>query len=251
MAQLAPIEGKTNLAKGLVATIDFTGKIDGKVFKGGTAKDYVFEYGKGQLLPEFESNIDGMAKDETRDIEMTFPKDYFEKDLAGKKASYKITLKNIHTKTLPAIDDDLAKDIGKENLEQVKTELKASLIKRKEGEFRQEYAKSIRKTLLKEHKFDAPQTLVDEEVKRTKQDKDEVIDRFKIELILDAIAQKEKIQATQQDVEFRLMTLSQIYRQPVDEIRNLYKKNNMMSSLATQIVLDKTMELIIDNANMT
>ncbi|MBU0505470.1 MAG: trigger factor [bacterium] len=251
MAQLAPIEGDEALTKGHVATIDFLGKVDGKAFKGGTAKDYVFEYGVGQFLPDFEKNISGMKKGEKKTIEVTFPKDYFEKDLAAKKATFDVELKNLHTKTLPPIDDELAKDIGKENMEQVKEELKKSLEQKKENEFRNDYAEAVKKNLLKEHKFDVPDSLVEEEVKRSKQEKKDVVDRFKVELILDAIAKAESIQATQQDLEFRLLTLSQVYRQPVDQIKKLYQENNMMSSLAMQVIFDKTINFIIDQANFT
>ncbi|HLD46067.1 MAG TPA: trigger factor [bacterium] len=251
LAQLAPTEDGTVLTKGLVATIDFTGKIDGKVFKGGQAKDYVFEYGLGQLLSDFEKNIDGMKKNETKTFVMDFPKDYFEKDLAGKKADYEVTLKNLHIKNLPPLDDELAKDVGKENLEQVKTELKDSLIKRKERDFRREYAEEIKKHLQKEYQFDVPESLVAEETERTKQDKKEIQERFRLDLVLDTIAHAENIQATQQDIEFRMITLAHVYKQPVEEIRKLYKQNNMMSSLAIQIVFDKTLERLIDLAQFS
>jgi len=250
LAQLAPTKDDAAIKNGLVATIDFDGTMDGKPFKGGSAKDYTFEFGAGQLLKEFEDNIVGMKKNESRDIEITFPKDYFEKDLASKKAQYKINLKNIHTKTLPALDDELAKDIGKESLDQVKSELKESLIKRKEHGFHREYVDSVKETLLKSYKFDVPQTLVDAEVERSKRDKKEIADQLKLELILEDIAIKENIRATPQDMNQRLAALAQMYRQPVQEIQKLYTKNKMMGVLATQIVLDKTLDFIVDNAEM-
>ena len=149
------------------------------------------------------------------------------------------------------MDDELAKDLGKESLAEVKTELEKSLIHRKEREFRNNYAETVKTILLKDYNFEIPQTIVDEEVKRTNTKAEEVAAQIRLELILDAIAAKENIQATQNDVENRLTSLSQIYRQPVAEIRKLYAKNNMMSALATQIVLDKTLDFIIDNAKLS
>ena len=250
LAQLAPAEDDAALKNGLVATIDFNGTLDGKEFKGGSAKDYVFEFGTGQLLKEFEDNIQGMRKNDSKDIEITFPKDYFEKSLASKQAKYHITLKNLHIKNLPALDDELAKDIGKDNLEQVKTELKDSLLKRKERGFHRDYVEEVKEQLLKSYKFDVPQSIIKAEIERSKRKEDEVVNQLKLELILEEIAVKEQIRATPQDMEQRFAMLAQMYRQPAKEIQQLYAKNNMMGILASQIVLDKTLDFIVNNANM-
>lgn len=247
LAQLAPAADDETLRNGLVATIDFDGTLEGKKFEGGSAKDYVFEFGKGQLLQEFEAKIEGMKKGEQRDIEITFPKDYFEKSLADKNAQYKITLKNIHLKTLPQLDDELAKDIGKANLAEVREEIKKGLLRRKEQELRGEYAEEVQKQLLKEHKFELPENLVASEVERRKLEKEKVEEQIKLQLILEEISKKENITPTQQDVETRFRMLSQMYRQPVQEIQKLYMQNNLMSSLVAQIAMDKTLDFIIDS----
>lgn len=250
LAQLAPAPKDAVLKEGLVATIDFEGTKDGQAFKGGSAKDYVFEFGVGQLLKDFEAQIAGMKKGETRNINITFPKDYFEKALAGKNVAYHVTLKNLHVKSLPALDDEMAKDIGKENLKQVKDELHESLIKRKERAFRRDYIEEIKKQLVKSHKFDVPESIVERETKKGQRDKEKIVDQLKLELILEEIAAKENIQVTEQDMNQRLATLSQIYRQPVHEIQKLYEKNKKMGLLATQIVLDKTLDFLVDQAKM-
>ncbi|OVE81500.1 hypothetical protein BVY03_03570, partial [bacterium K02(2017)] len=209
-----------------------------------------FEYGAGQLLKDFEDNIKGMKKLETKNIELTFPEDYFEKQLANKHAKYKITLKNLHTKKLPKLDDEMAKDIGKETLDEVKEELKKSLLSQKEQEHRRDYSEVIKDILLKTYDFEIPQGLVDAEIERSKKDKEEVLKQLRLEFILHSIAQREKMQATPQDIEQRLNMLAQLYRQPAEEIRKLYAKNNMQGMLASQIVLDKTMDLLVDHAKM-
>ncbi len=251
LAQLAPVEDGTKLAKGLVATIDFDGTIDGKPFDGGTTKDYVFEFGQGQLLKDFEAPLEGLKIGETVNFDMAFPADYFEKKLAGLKSSYNVTLKNMHKKALPALDDEMAKDIGKESLEQVKTELKDALTKRKEGHFRHEYAGFVKKHLTKMHNFDVPQSLVDEETKDGKREKQDIIDQIKLELILDKIAEVENIRVNQHDVDSHLTMLSQMYRQPVAEVKKLYSDQRMMTRLIAQIVMDKTLDFVVQNAKMS
>ncbi|MCP5464280.1 MAG: trigger factor [Deltaproteobacteria bacterium] len=251
LAQLAPVEEGAKVKKGLVATIDFEGKLDGVAFEGGSAKDYVFEYGNGQLLKDFEDAMKGLAIGDSKEFKMTFPKDYFEKSLAGKEADYKITVKNLHVKNLPELDDEMAKDIGKESLNEVKEELKKSLVRRKEDEFRRDYAEEIKAALLKAHsKIEVPESIVKQEVERSKKEEAEVIKDLQIELILEAISQKENISVTQEEVNQRIAVLAQMYRQPAEEIRKVYQKNNMLGSLAAQIVLDKTLDFVIDNAKM-
>lgn len=251
LAQLAPAPDDETLKLGLVATIDFDGKIDGKTFKGGSAKDYVFEFGTGILLKDFEEKINGLKKGETRDIDITFPADYFEKDLAGQNATYKISLKNLYLKSLPNIDDELAKDIGKENLEQVKNEIKDAVLKRKERGFRRDYAKAVRQKLIADYKFEIPQSLVDHEVEHQKRERQEVEDQIRFEIILEAIATTETVRVNQDDVERRMTALSQIYRQPISEVRKLYLSQDRLSQLISQITIDKTVDFIIDNAKMT
>lgn len=250
LAQLAPVEPDTKLTKGLVATIDFDGTIDGKPFDGGTTKDYVFEFGQGQLLKEFEAPLEGLKIGETAKFDMAFPADYFEKKLAGLNSSYNVTLKNLHKKALPALDDEMAKDIGKESLEQVKTELKDALVKRKEGHFRHEYAGFAKKHLTKIHMFDVPQSLVDEETKDGKREKQDIIDQIKLELILDKIAEVENIRVTPRDVDSHLTMLSQMYRQPLAEVKKLYSDQRMMTRLVAQIVMDKTLDFVVQNAKL-
>ncbi|MBF0104803.1 MAG: trigger factor [Deltaproteobacteria bacterium] len=248
LAQLAPAKEDAVLTKGLVATIDFDGKMDGKKFEAGTAKDYVFEYGVGQLLKEFEDKIEGMKKEESRVIDITFPDDYFEKQLAGKQASYDIKIKNLHVKTLPELDDEMAKDIGKANLGEVKEELKKSITLRKEREIRRDHGEEIKQKLLADHEFEVPQSFIDSEVERTKKDKAEVLKMLRLEFILQEIAERENLTVTPQEMEQRMMLLSHMYRQPLDQIRKLYAENNMKGMLATQIVFEKTIDLLVDQA---
>ncbi|MBX7149973.1 trigger factor, partial [bacterium] len=107
-ASLKPADDKKTIEKGLTATIDFLGKVNGVPFQGGEAKGFMLEYGAGRFLKEFEDKMEGMNVGEARQIEITFPENYNEKTLAGKKATFDITLHALHAKDLPALDDELA-----------------------------------------------------------------------------------------------------------------------------------------------
>lgn len=251
LAQLSPTEKDTVITNGLVATIDFDGTMDGKAFAGSSAKDYMFEYGNKTLLKEFEENLKGMKAGGSKEFSMTFPKDYFEKTLAGKKADYKVTLTALHNKNLPKLDDELAKDIGKENLDQVKKEVRDAIVSRKERQVQRDYGEKIKEHIKKNYKFDVPESIVEAEVERNKQDKQEVIDQIRMELVLEAVARKENLMATRQDLQDRMHLLAQIYRRPLEEIQKIYAQENMIQMLASQIAFDKAIDYMIKNAKIS
>jgi len=251
-AELKPANKESVLQDGLVATIDFFGTIDGKPFEGSEAKSYLFEYGKGHFLKDFEAHIKGAKEGEEKTFDLTFPSDYFAEALKGKIAAFKVKVVALHEKLLPKLDDELAKDLGKESLEAIKTEVTTFLTKRKEREIRQEYAKDVMDLLGKEYKFDVPEGLIDAEVKAGKKDKNEVEKNLRLQFVLQEISVKEKdnIKIDPKDVEERFHSLSHMYRQPVDVIKKYYTENKMLPQLVSQILLEKTLDFVIDNATL-
>jgi trigger factor len=93
-------------------TVDFQGTIDGQPFQGGEAKDFAFALGEGRMLPAFETAARGMSAGETKTFELDFPADYHGKEVAGKKASFTMTLKKIDEPRLPELDAEFAKSLG-------------------------------------------------------------------------------------------------------------------------------------------
>ncbi len=110
MAQLKPVEEGRPAAQGDFLTIDFKGFIDGVPFENGSAEDFHLELGAGRFIPGFEEQIIGQKIGEEKTITVTFPEDYNSKDLAGKDATFAVTVKEIKVKELPPLDDDFAKD---------------------------------------------------------------------------------------------------------------------------------------------
>lgn len=264
LAQLTPAPEDAVALDGLVVTLDFTGSVDGKPFPGGKASDHVVEMGKGQFLKEFEDKMRGMKKGEARAIDVTFPSDYFEKSLAGKTAKFDITLKNLHEKTLPDLDDEMAKDIGKESIALVKDEIRAMISKRKEKMLRRDYAEEVKKYLTKNYDFEVPHSLVhhdhdhdhDHDPKGHDPDhhhpsEQEQSDELRLHYVLEAIAAKEGLQVESSEIERRFATLSQVYRRPIAEIRQFYSDRQALRQLSAQILADKALDFIIDKAKMT
>jgi trigger factor len=251
MTQLVPAEDGGSLVEGFVGGIDFVGKVDGVAFEGGTAKDFQLDPARKQMLPDFDKGVLGMKLNETRVIDVAFPADYFTKELAGKTASFSVTLQKLYKKSVPTIDDDFAKDLEKENLEQLKNEVRDMLLKHKDDDSRRDYAEQAKKALLKAHTFEVPQSIVEKEVAQGKREKAEVEDHLRVEFILEAVARAEKLQVLPVELERRIAAMAQMYRQPVAEIRKFYAQNNLIPHLVSQVLVDKALDYIIDNAIMS
>lgn len=249
VAPLKPAENAKELKTGLIAVIDFTGTIDGKKFEGGTAKDYNLAFGKGTFLKGFEEQMQGMKVGDERVLKITFPQDYFKKDIAGKEAQFQVSLKSLNEKDLPPIDDELAKDVGKKDLQELKAEIAKMIATSKKNHARGHSIDEIRKIILKEYaKLEVPQTLVEEEAKKSKRKTEEVAEQFRFEFVLEAIAKEEKLQASPEDVDARLKFYAQIYRKPLDEIKKLFLNQQMLPHLVTGILIDKALDIIIESA---
>ncbi len=158
-----PIDEVRGAAQGEVLTVDFVGRIDDVPFDGGTASDVNVELGGQGFIPGFAEQLDGLAPGEHRTIEVTFPADYQATELAGKVAKFDVTAKALKRPVEPAIDDELAKQIGFEGLEQVREALA--------GQVRQEYDQLSRMRIKRElldqlagqTGFDAPEGMVEAE----------------------------------------------------------------------------------------
>lgn len=281
-AELKPAEEGQSLEKGGVGTVDFEGSIDGKVFEGGTAKGYVFEVGKGNLLKEFEEKVTGMKAGETRSIDISYPADYPDARFKGKAATFKVTLQALHQKVLPKLDDEFAKDMGKESFAAVKKEIEDMLVKREEQKFKAEYAKEILEYLAKKNQFDVPEGLVQHEMghgaqghnhdhdhdhhdhdhdhahdhakaddpQQPKKDRKEVEKSLRTQFVLEQIAKKESIQVSPQEVDAHLQYLARLYQQPVSEIRKHFSDRARLGNLILQLVMEKTLDFLIDKAKL-
>jgi len=144
------------------AVVDFEGKIDGKVFQGGSSKDYMLDMAQPQTITGFSEGILGAARGETRDVKVTFPANYGRKEYAGKEAVFKITVKEIKEKKLPSLDDEFAKDLGLTSLEELKTKVKENLQARLTSRADKEVEDKLYTALLDEHTFMVPKSLVEE-----------------------------------------------------------------------------------------
>ena len=276
-AELSVKEGG-KVAKGDTAVIDFEGFIDGVAFEGGSGENYPLEIGSGSFVPGFEDQLIGMGVDKEQEITIKFPDDYGAVDLAGKEATFKVTVHEIKEKHLPEIDDELAKDVnidGVETLDKLKDHIKANIKARKENENEQKFMNDIYQTLIKNSKIENSEALIKQEqqmiLKEIEQNlqsqglnfdiykqftgkdipdilediKPQAEERFKINAIIKAIIKEEKLVASDEELEAELQSIADYYKKELDEVKNIFKGN--MSRVENDILTRKAIDLVKDN----
>ncbi len=154
-------------ATGDRVTVDFVGRIEGEEFAGGKSEDFAVILGAGMTIPEFESNLEGASTDDQRSFDATFPKDYNHSDLAGKTATFEVTVKDVAESTLPDLDDDFVKSFGVEDgrVESLKKQLKENMERELDQGIRGKVKDQVMECLLTHNEVAVPSALVDQEIR--------------------------------------------------------------------------------------
>ncbi|MEM7196366.1 MAG: trigger factor [Pseudomonadota bacterium] len=155
-------------AEGDRVTIDFEGTIDGEPFNGGSAQDFPFVLGEGQMLEEFDSGLRGVRAGETAKVEFTFPEDYHGEDVAGKDVSFDVTVKKVEVASLPEIDDAFAERLGisEGGLAKMQEEIETSLNRELNQRLRATQRDRVMKALQDANDIPTPRAMVEEEIDR-------------------------------------------------------------------------------------
>ena len=264
------------LENGDIATIDFEGFVDGVAFDGGKAEGHELEIGSGSFIPGFEDQLVGMKIDEEREIKVTFPKEYFSKDLAGKEAMFKVKLHEIKRKELPELDDEFAKDVSEfDTLAELKASIKEKIEKNNEQRQKYETEDLAIKAVCEDVKVDIPSGMVEFEVENMMKDfeqrlsyqglnldqylkmigkteeemkkeyEPQAIEAIKSRLVLEAIIKAEKIEASEEEVKEKLEEMAKNYGKKVEE---LSENENLKNYLEEGIKSEKALEFIVENA---
>ena len=239
---------------GNIAVIDFEGFTDGKAFEGGKGEDYSLEIGSKTFIPGFEEGVVGMKIGETKDIEVTFPKDYVA-DLAGKKATFKVTVKEIKSRVLPKVNEEFFKDLGYDDVKtqkELEAKIEEHLLEHKNEEAENKYIDALIDAGIDKMTVEVNDEIVDEEVERMMNDlrrnlqmqgitlesylqftntemetlksnaRPEALKRIKSRYLLDEIVAKEKLEATDEEIEAHAKEQAAKYGIDENEIVEMY-----------------------------
>ena len=264
------------LENGDTATIDFEGFVDGVAFEGGKAEGHELEIGSGAFIPGFEEQLVGMEIDGEKEIKVTFPEEYFSKDLAGKDATFKVKLHEIKKKELPELDDEFAKDVSEfDTLDELKKSIKEKLTKNNEQREKYETEDAAIKAVCEDSKLDIPSGMIELETDNMLKDfeqrlayqglnleqylkmigkteeevrkeyEPQAIEAIKSRLVLEAVIKAEKIEASEEEVKAKMEEMAKSYGKDVEE---LSKNENLKNYLEDGIKSEKALEFIVANA---
>lgn len=279
-AELVVVEEGT-AQNGDTVVIDFEGFVDGVAFEGGKGENHSLELGSGSFIPGFEEQVVGMAREEEKDIQVTFPEEYHSEELKGKEAVFKVKVHDIKRKNLPELDDEFAMDVSEfETMEEYKQDIEKNLKERMESE-RKSYVENTAVQKASENAtVEIPDVMIQTETDQMlrefgdrlrmqgmnlemyfqfsgqneealrEQMKDDAQTRVLQSLVLEAIAQAEDITASDEELDAELEKLAKQYERSVDEIRNIFESNDNINTLKRDIVMRKTVDLLVENSRM-
>jgi len=278
-ARLVAVENRA-AQNGDIAVIDFKGTVDNEPFEGGNGENYPLQLGSGMFVKGFEEQVIGMNVGDTKDIEVTFPEDYKPEKLAGKKAVFNVTLKELKTKELLPLDDDFAKDVSEfETLDELKQDIKKKLEARAKSIEDGSLKASIVNKLKEVTEVEIPEVMVNQEIDRLVLDfalslryrgydfqsylnatgmtpekfresfRDRALENVKISLILEEVGKRENITVTDEELENKIKELAESYKLTVED----YKKNLRPEDIAgikDSILTEKIFDFLISNSKV-
>lgn len=263
-----------------VITINYEGFVDGAPIPGARAENVSIEIGKTKLLPGAEDELIGMEIDTSREIKINLPPEYPAKEFAGQEATFKIELKSIKEKRLPAIDDEFAKDVGRTSLAELKKGIKNDLENFNEDLAKAELKNEILKTLISKASFSPPRGLLEKEIdllinefkknlapsgltldkylakenvslEKLRGDfRPRAVEQLKGEFILDTIADKEDIQASEEELEEQINRMAKILSKTPREMRDLLGERGELDGLRQRVRIDKTLNFLLEAAEI-
>ncbi|WP_337861360.1 trigger factor [Mitsuokella jalaludinii] len=259
-------------------TLDFKGFVDGEAFDGGEGKDYPLQIGSNSFIPGFEDQLVGAKIGEERDVNVKFPEEYHAKELAGKDATFKCTIRSIKTKELPAIDDELAKKVSKfETLDELKADIRKNLEENAERTAENDQKSAAIEMATNNITVDIPAVMIDNRVtamiqemamrleqqgmkleqylqyagtdiaKLREQYRETAEKNVKTDLMLEEVAKAEDIKVEAKDLDEEVATMAAAYGATPQQVQKIIKEQGRIGDLAASVLRKKTAQFIIDN----
>ena len=262
-------------ADGDRVTVDYRGTVDGVAFDGGSATDFPFALGQGRMLPEFEAAVRGMVRGETKTFPLTFPADYRAAELAGRTATFEVSVKKVEQADLPPIDAAFARQLGVRDgdVAKMRDEVRANLVREVEGRLRARTKDSVMAALLGAAQFELPKSLVDADSQRllelARSDlSSRGVDpaamqlspdtfapqaqrRVRLGLLVGEIVRTQNLQPRQDQIRRRLEELAQSYEKPAEVIQWYLGNRQRLAEVETMVMEDNVVDWVLKRAQVT
>ncbi|HIU64032.1 MAG TPA: trigger factor [Candidatus Avacidaminococcus intestinavium] len=266
------------IVSGDFAIIDFAGTVDGEPFSGGEGKGYPLEVGSGSFIPGFEEQLIGLKAGDSTDVNVTFPEEYFVKELAGKEAIFKVNVQDVKRNELPELNDEfVAANSDFATVEELKADYKEKMQKYAENKAQSDYERSVIQAAVNNAELEVPEIMVEDRIdqmieelklnlesrkmnlegylKYTGMEMDKLretyqataLENVKTDLVLDAIAKAEDVQVNMEDVDAELATIANQNNAKVEEVKQIIASNGNMGLLLANILRRKAARIVLDS----
>ncbi|MCM3224258.1 trigger factor [Terribacillus saccharophilus] len=272
------VKEEGSAAEGDTVVIDFEGFVDGEAFEGGKAENHSLEIGSGSFIPGFEEQLVGKESGSESDITVTFPEEYHAAELAGKEAVFKVKIHEIKAKELPELDDEFAKDVDEEveSLDALREKTKNRLQEEKTTAAENNKREQLINLATDNAKVEVPDAMVDTELDRMvrefeqrlqmqgmtlemyaqfsgqdeaalrEQMKEDAGKRVKTNLTLEAIAQAENVEVTDEDVNTELDKMAEMYQTDKEQLTQMLGGNT--DAIKDDLKFQKAIDVLVDNS---
>lgn len=261
-----------NVQDGDIAVIDYEGFVDGNAFEGGKGENHSLTIGSHSFIDTFEEQLIGKAIGEETEVNVTFPAEYQAKELAGKQALFKVTIKEIKVKEIPDLDDDFAQDVSEfDTLDEYKESIRATIKENKEKDLKTAKENEIVEKIIDNAVMDIPEPMVNSQVNQMAEDfaqrvkyqglsleqyfqftgmdakrfteslRPQALKRIQSRLVLEAVAKAENIEVTEEETEKELAEMASMYQMEVDKLKELIgekEKEQVKADIAVQKAVD-------------
>lgn len=268
------------IEEGDTAVIDFEGFVDGEAFEGGKGENHPLEIGSGQFIPGFEEQLIGKQSGEDTEVEVAFPEDYHAEELAGKDATFKVKIHEVKSKELPELDDEFAKDVDDEaeTLEELKSKKKEQLLEQKTQAADAQKRDSLIEKASENAEVDIPEIMIENELNQMLQEfqqrlqmqgmtmemyaefsgqdenalrdqmREDAEKRVKTSLTLEAIANAENIEVTEEEINEELESVASMYGVNKEQVLQLF--GGSTETIENDLKIRKAIDVLVDNAKI-
>ena len=259
-------------------TIDFEGFVDGVAFEGGKGTDYPLVLGSNTFIPGFEDQLEGVKAGEDKEVNVTFPEEYQAKELAGKAAVFKCTVKKIEAKELPELDDDFAKDVSEfDTLAEYKESVKKNLTEKKEADAKRAKEDAAVDKIIEGAQMEIPEAMIQTQCRQMLDDfgrrmqsqglsmdqyfqftgmtadkmmedmKPQALKRIQTRLVLEKVAEVENIQPSEDEVNEEISKMAEMYKMEADKLKELLGDREL-EQMKKDMAVQKAVTLVADAA---
>ncbi|MDD6214407.1 MAG: trigger factor [Firmicutes bacterium] len=279
-ARLIPADDRA-VQDGDVVTIDFEGFADGVAFDGGKGENYDLEVGSGTFIPGFEEQLVGAKINDEVEVKVTFPEEYHTPNLAGKPATFKVTVKEIKAKELPELDDDFASEVSEfDTLDEYKKSVKERLEKAAEQQVKNETETAVIDKVVENCDVDVPEAMIKEQTEKIVANfeqrlnyqgmdlkmylqytgntmdafkesfKPQAEKQLKTSLIVEAVSKAEHVEVTDDEVNERIAEMAKQYNMEADKLKELMQEKDI-ENLKSDLIMSKTVDMLVSKAKIS